>query len=218
MRFLWTDFGGVLTPPSAESNRAFCAAQGIPEDAFMAAVRKVAQPFGGDLMVALDTPLITQDEWSRRVARALAEDAGIETDLSDFPATFFADRRVNQEWLDFLHSVRARGIFVGLLSNMVPAWDPYWRQMVPPADVFDDVVLSFEVGARKPTAAIFELAAARAGAAPSACVLVDDLAANCEGARAAGWNSVRFSDTTAAVAQVEALLSVPVPLSPGGQR
>jgi putative hydrolase of the HAD superfamily len=113
---------------------------------------------------------------------------------------------VNEEWLTFLKGLRAEGVFVGLLSNMVPAWDEHWRRMVPPQDVFDHVVLSFEAGCRKPMPEIFRLAEKACGIPASASVLVDDVAGNCAGARAAGWHAVEFATAAQAITQVTALL------------
>ncbi|CCH15753.1 HAD family hydrolase [Micromonospora lupini] len=203
MRAVWTDFAGVLTPPVGETVRSFCAAQGIEPDQYLGAMKVVGDRYGGDTMAPLDTPLITQDEWATQMEEVLAERYGVSADLSDFGAKWFADRRSNTEWVDWLRTLRRQGTFVGLVSNMVPAWDVHWRAMLPVAELFDDVVLSFEVGARKPEPAIFALAATRAGVPPRDCVLVDDLAKNCAGAQAAGWHAVHFTSTGEAVAELE---------------
>lgn len=207
VRAVWTDFGGVLTPPVNRHLADFCEREGIPVDAFRRAMAEVARPFGGDLMAPLDTPLLSQDEWSDRITAAIRADTGLDVDLSGFDERWFAGRRPNQPWLDRLRELRAEGYFIGLLSNMPPAWDRHWRRMVPPEGLFDSVVLSFEVGARKPEPALFELAATRAGLHPSECLLVDDLAANCAGARAAGWQAVEFGTADAAIAELAGLLA-----------
>lgn len=203
---IWTDFGGVLTPPVGESVARFCGAAGLEPDVFQAAMRAVAERNGvRDAMAPLDTPLITQQTWERQMAEAVTAITGEPADLSDFPERWFADRAVNDSWVGWLRGRHRDGGFVGLLSNMPPAWDPYWRRMAPPDGLFTDVVLSFQVGCRKPEPAIFALAARRAGRDPGDCVLVDDLPANCDGARAAGWRAVRFTDTASAAAELDAL-------------
>ncbi|HEY7868232.1 MAG TPA: HAD family phosphatase [Methylomirabilota bacterium] len=57
-------------------------------------------------------------------------------------------------------------------------------------DLFDDIVVSAEVGMAKPIAAIFRLAAERLGLPPEACVFVDDWDQNVEAARALGMTAV----------------------------
>ncbi|MDX6354087.1 MAG: putative hydrolase of the superfamily, partial [Streptomyces sp.] len=57
-----------------------------------------------------------------------------------------------------------------------------------------------------PMPEIFRLGEQAGGVPASACVLVDDVAGNCAGARAAGWHAVEFATAAQAIAQVTALL------------
>lgn len=56
--------------------------------------------------------------------------------------------------------------------------------------LFDDIVISAEVGMAKPAPEIFRLAAHRLGLPPEACVFVDDWDQNVEAARALGMQAV----------------------------
>ena len=56
--------------------------------------------------------------------------------------------------------------------------------------LFDDIVISAEVGMAKPLAAVFRLAAERLHLPPEACVFVDDWDKNVEAARAVGMQAV----------------------------
>jgi putative hydrolase of the HAD superfamily len=56
--------------------------------------------------------------------------------------------------------------------------------------LFDDIVVSAEVGMAKPASAIFQLAADRLGLPPAACVFVDDWDQNIEAARGLGMTGV----------------------------
>ncbi|TDC77875.1 HAD family hydrolase [Streptomyces hainanensis] len=209
VRAVWTDYGGVLTPPVAETLSRFCAELGVPVPVYLDAMRRVARDCGAgdDVMAPLDTPLLSQEEWESRTAAAIHAISGVRPDLSGQPARWFADRAVNEPWIRTLAALRRRGIFVGLLSNMPPAWDPHWRRAVPPDGLFDGVVLSHAAGCRKPQPEIFARAAAQAGVGADECVLVDDLAANCRGAERAGWRSVEFHDAVAATARLAGLLA-----------
>jgi putative hydrolase of the HAD superfamily len=207
VRAIWTDYGGVLTPPIDHTMSIFCDRVGVRPDAFLAAMRTVAEPYGTDIMAPLDTPLMTEEEWSGEMEDALRRDHDAGVDLSDFGEKWFTDRETNERWLDRLRRLRADGAFVGMLSNMVPSWDRQWRRLIPPDELFDAVVLSFEAGCRKPEQKIFDLAAERAGVAPAECVMVDDLAANCEGAVEAGWQAIHFTDTAAAIEELERRLA-----------
>jgi putative hydrolase of the HAD superfamily len=90
---------------------------------------------------------------------------------------------------------------------MVPSWDGHWRRMVDVDELFDHVVLSFEVGYRKPAPEMFALASQLAGVEPSECLLVDDLPKNCAGAEAAGWRAIHFTDAPSAAAQLWRVLA-----------
>ena len=85
----------------------------------------------------------------------------------------------------------------------------YWKLTVPPRDQmrrhaldpdallrhFEHCVLSYEVGALKPSAKIFEEAVARAGCEAGECFFTDDLAVNVEAARKHGMDAVQFLST-----------------------
>ncbi|MGF1428123.1 HAD-IA family hydrolase [Kitasatospora sp. LaBMicrA B282] len=209
---VWSDFGGVLTPSAAESTRAFGERIGVRPEVLRRAVGTVTARYGvSDPMEPLDTPLVDEATWTRQLEQVLAEEHGLPVRIGDFGSHWFADRAVNEPWLAALRGLRSRGVFVGLLSNMVPSWERHWRAMVPAEELFDQVVVSHQVGCRKPDRRIFELAASLAGRPPEHCVLVDDLAANCAGARAAGWHAIEFSDAGSALDRLTTWLDQPGP-------
>jgi len=194
----------VLTPPISETFSAFCEKTGLPAQPLLTAVLKVTASYGtDDILLPIDTPLVTEEEWLAQVGEALYEDTGLRAEgLTSIADAWFGDRPVNKAWLDRLGQLRDRGMFVGMISNMVPTWDAHWRRMVDPAANFDGVLLSFEAGYRKPAREIFELAVGQSGVAAEHSVFVDDLPRNVEGALAAGWQAIHF---TAAAAAIEAL-------------
>lgn len=205
---VWTDFGGVLTPPISHTMGVFCRSAGLDPEVLMAAVGKVTRGYGTtDMMEPIDTPLVTETEWLRQIGDVLEADHGVSLRLSTLADAWFDGRETNHAWVAALREIAARGVFVGLISNMVPAWDDHWRRMVPVDELFADVLLSFEVGHRKPQPPMFELAARRAGVPAEECVLVDDLEHNLAGARAAGWHAVHFRDARSALAEIEPLLA-----------
>jgi FMN phosphatase YigB (HAD superfamily) len=66
------------------------------------------------------------------------------------------------------------------------------RQFAEVLAHFDALVLSHEVGARKPLAAFFRHCESLAGCAPHECLFIDDLPANVEGATACGWHGIVY--------------------------
>jgi epoxide hydrolase-like predicted phosphatase len=75
-------------------------------------------------------------------------------------------------------------------------------------DLFDVVVISGEVGMRKPESRIFHLAAERLGLPPRACVFVDDLAPNVRGAAAVGMVGVHHVTPQQTIEELEALFGI----------
>jgi epoxide hydrolase-like predicted phosphatase len=78
-------------------------------------------------------------------------------------------------------------------SNTNPIHARHFRQQF--ADVlqpFDAVVLSYEIGVRKPRAGFYEHCQRLAGCGPGECVFIDDLPANVGGARACGWQGILY--------------------------
>jgi putative hydrolase of the HAD superfamily len=79
---------------------------------------------------------------------------------------------------------------VGLLSNAGPGL----RGLIAPlAGSFDDIVISAEVGWRKPEPEIFELALRRLDSRPGETLFVDDFPHNVEAARELGIRGHRFT-------------------------
>lgn len=73
-------------------------------------------------------------------------------------------------------------------------------------ECFTEVFLSYKEGIAKPNPDAFRLAAERVGVRPEDCVMIDDLASNCEGAELAGMKSILHISNQSTIAQVTALL------------
>ena len=103
---------------------------------------------------------------------------------------------------DMIRTVRGAGYRTGLLSN---SWgcDEYPRADFP--GLFDAVVISGEVGLRKPDPAIYELAVQRLGLPAEQIVFVDDLRPNVRAAVAAGMVGVQHVDVETTVGELEIL-------------
>jgi putative hydrolase of the HAD superfamily len=75
-------------------------------------------------------------------------------------------------------------------------------------ELFDHVVLSGEVGVRKPSRRIFRIAAERAGVPPERCLMVDDLEHNLVGAGRVGMQTLLHRDPATTVAELERAFGV----------
>ncbi|MGQ4388189.1 HAD-IA family hydrolase [Streptomyces sp. SAS_270] len=211
---VWTDFGGVLTPPVDVTFTEFADRTGVPLWSLKESMRIVGEKYGTDSMGVIDIPLLDEASWSSELEDVLGGTFGIVADLENFGDRWFAGRPANAAWAGHLETFRARGAFVGLLSNLPPSWERHRRFMIDDSH-FDGIVCSYAVGSRKPEPEIFEIAAQRAGLAPHQCVLVDDLEKNVAGAIAAGWQAVHFRDADQAARQITGLLNATAPLAAG---
>jgi putative hydrolase of the HAD superfamily len=79
--------------------------------------------------------------------------------------------------------------------------------MLPVDEIFETVVDSGFVGCRKPESRIYELTLERVGEPAGACLFIDDVLVNIEGARKAGLNAVHFQDNEQAIAEIRSALN-----------
>ena len=108
---------------------------------------------------------------------------------------------------DTIRAVRKAGFSTALLSN---SWgcDEYPRADFP--ELFDAVVISAEVGMRKPEEGIFLHAVQTLGLTPQECVFIDDMQANVDAATACGMAAVLHTEAETTAAALQDLLGVPL--------
>ena len=82
---------------------------------------------------------------------------------------------------------------VGVLSNSTLRLEKELLEGNGIHDIFHVVINSARVGIAKPDAGIYHHAAKAVGLEPSACVHIDDLPHNVEGAREAGFQAVHYA-------------------------
>jgi putative hydrolase of the HAD superfamily len=198
------DFGGVLTNPVWDSFAAFCRQEGLDPDAVKRLFRE--DPEALALLRRLETGAISEDDFERGFGEML----GLKNHqrLID---SMFAGMTPDEEMLDAVRDLRRAGIQTGLISN---SWsvDHYDRDLL--RELFEVVVISAEVKLHKPEPEIYLLAAERLGVEPGACLFVDDLRENCEGAEAVGMTAVRHRSTGETRERLAALTGVRLTVSP----
>ena len=79
-----------------------------------------------------------------------------------------------------------------LLSNTNEIHFPMLREAYPMLGRFDDCILSYQVGALKPSPAIYREAITRAQCRPEECFFTDDILAYVQAAREHGIDAVQF--------------------------
>ncbi|HET7870732.1 MAG TPA: HAD family phosphatase [Actinomycetota bacterium] len=192
---LLLDYGGVLTTSESESFAAFCRQTGVDPRRLSSLIARAYTGVEPDGMIAeLERGRVMEPEFERWLAAELSPGLEEPLDPIGLTARLFARVRPDDRMLRAVRLARSTGIRAVLLSNSWGAGDDQRRQ----ADLFDAILISRDVGLRKPEQGIYVLAAERIGLPAKACLFVDDMADNVRGARAAGMVALlhRAAETT----------------------
>jgi FMN phosphatase YigB (HAD superfamily) len=111
----------------------------------------------------------------------------------------------NQPLLDYIEQLRAT-YKVGMLSNISMRTIDDFFPSTERRTLFDDAIISSEVGLIKPYPAIYLLAADRLGVMPAEAVMIDDTIVNCDGARQAGMQAIVYTTFEAMKRELDSLL------------
>ena len=136
---------------------------------------------------------------------AFAELLGL-ADSDGLIERLFGGLRPDELMIGAVRKARQGGVRTALISN---SWGLGIYERAP-VDLFDQTVISGDVGMHKPQPEIYELACERLGIAPADCVFVDDLRENVTGAEAVGMTAILHRDSEQTVARLEELLGVPL--------
>ena len=212
LRGVITDWGGVMTSPILHTVNAWLEAEQIDRDSYLAVMRPwIAQAYGAD---GEDSPIhllergeFPDAEFERLLAERLVGVNGLPVAPERLLARMFAATVLDAAMQDLMRALRRAGLRTALLSN---SWgsDDYPRQLFP--ELFDAVVISAEVGMRKPEERIFRLAAELLGLRPAECVFIDDIEANVLAAEAIGLVGVHHRESGPTAERLTELLGVPL--------
>jgi putative hydrolase of the HAD superfamily len=210
VRGVITDWGGVLTNPIGESVNAWLAEEAIDREHYASVMRPlIAQAYrdGADdnLIHALERGECREDEFERLLASQLRRIDGGQVAAAGLLTRMFAASRLEVAMVELIRQLRAAGLRTALLSN---SWgrSSYHRPLF--AELFDEVVISCEVGMRKPEERIFQLATSRLGLSPAECVFIDDIEANVLAAEGAGLIGLWHTEVPATAAMLTELLGM----------
>jgi epoxide hydrolase-like predicted phosphatase len=200
-----------MTSPIGHSVNAWLVADGIDRASYVTVMRQwVAQAYadGTDTnpIHALERGECTNDEFELALARELVLENGGPVAGQGLLARMFAGQTLDDAMLALFRQLKAGGVPTGLLSN---SWGGGYPRELFPA-MFDAVVISGEVGMRKPEPRIFLHAAELLGLAPQECVFIDDIQANITAAEQIGFTGVLHSAADDTAQQVANLLGVPL--------
>jgi putative hydrolase of the HAD superfamily len=210
LRGVIIDWGGVMTNPIAETMNAWLEADGIDRESYVAVMRPwLRQAYGTDSQTspvhALERGECDHEEFERLLAGQLVRFDGQPVLADGLLARMFAASILDQAMLEMMRTLRCAGVRTALLSN---SWGGtgYPRELFP--EIFDAVVISSEVGMRKPEERIFRHAAQLLGLEPEECVFIDDIEANVLAAQTLGLVGLRHQESRLTVERLGELLGV----------
>ncbi len=173
------DYGGVLTTDIWTALRGLlrgrgAAALGRPRSLPRRSRRR------SDCCAASRPARSDTDEFEPRFGALL----GL-SDHDGLTERLFAGLEPDEAMIGAVRAARARGQRTGLISN---SWGLGIYERAP-TGLFDEAVISGEVGLHKPQPEIYLLSCERLGVQPGEAVFVDDLRENCAGAEAVGMTA-----------------------------
>ena len=200
---LIVDFGGVLTSPLQDSMVAFAEELDIELQDLVRVALAAYSGADDDLVVGFETGRIPEEEFARSFAQRLTEATGRAVPHEGIVDRIFGALRPEEEMFDVVASARRAGYKTGLLSNS-------WGLRGYPRDrfeqLFDGVVISGEVGMRKPDAEIYSFTTEKLGVEAQACVFVDDHPGHLKAALDAGMTTVLHRTPAETIAELHTLL------------
>lgn len=209
------DWGGVLTTSLSEAIGAWLAADRIDVPHYRDVMTRMVDGAYADgaaaarenLIHALERGEIETAAFERALAARLRTIDGEPPVAEGILTRMFAAFHPVEPMYDMLRAARAAGLRTCLVSNSWGAEYPRegWDE------VFDGVVISGEVGMRKPEEGIFRHALDLIGLEAHQCVFIDDIEANINAARRLGIHGIHHTEPAATLAELERLLRLTFP-------
>jgi putative hydrolase of the HAD superfamily len=182
------DFGGVITTSVLRAFEQFGELVGAPPGLILDLLSHDIA--ARELLVEHECGRIDADAFDRGFAERLCAH-GLEVQPDGLLSRMQAGLRRDDDTVRLIDDLRASGVPIALVSNA------FGRDCYAGFDLdalADVVVISSEVGVRKPSRKIYAIACERLGIDPRQAVMVDDLQQNLDGAARLGIAGVLHTD------------------------
>jgi glucose-1-phosphatase len=183
IKTIFFDLGNVIIP--FDFKRAYSRLQPLCNYP----VTEIPQRMRGtDLISRFESGLVGSEQFVKEFSALLELRINYDAFCDLWTSVFLPEPLIQDSLLESLR----RRYRLMILSNTNPIHFHMIRANYPLLAHFDHCVLSYEVGALKPSEEIFRAAVGHAGCAASECFFTDDLAVNVEAARKHGMDAVQF--------------------------
>ena len=193
IRTLLFDLGNVLVRFSHER---MCEQMGEVCRCAGAEIRRLL--FDSGLQREFECGQLSEAEFHHR----LEQELGRPIDIDKLRVAGSDIFELNEPLVPIIDALRRQGRRLVLLSNTSVTHFQWVKRRFDILERFDEFVVSFEIGAAKPEAAIYEAALDSIGCAPNECFYTDDIAAYVECGRRFGLQAEVFTDASALIKQL----------------
>lgn len=206
---LIVDWGGVLTGNLRDAVHRWA----IADDVDIAAYGDIMGNWLGDEgalearlnpVHALERGEMEVPHFEQRLAEELSRRGGRPIEAQGLLQRMFDHFEHAHDMTGLVRRAHDRGLVTGLLSN---SWGDHYPEHLWDG-MFDAVVISGQVGMRKPEERIFRYTFDLMGLAPEDCVFVDDLAHNIRAGAQLGMPGVLHVSYEQTLGELEALIGV----------
>ena len=203
------DWGGVLTQPVNSAVSAWMKSDGIDEQIFEKVMGSwLGQTAGMEAQLnpvhALERGELQVPLFEQRLAEELTKYAHHEINHHGLLQRMFDHFMQADDMRGLVYRVRKLGYKTALLSNS-------WGNQYPRSgweDMFDAVVISGEVGMRKPEHRIYEFTLQQVGMAAAASIFVDDIFHNIQAAAEVGMAGIHHTTYETTKTELAAILNI----------
>ena len=191
------DIGGVMLPYSIPQQKQFIA------DSIDVELDDVIRAYKKYLPMLEIAALDTEEFWQGLITET-GSTADPKKSMHIWTDHYIRENPLIPKMLSMVDSLRHQGYGVGILSNIDAAHGVInlHRHIF---EHFDEVLLSYQVGVRKPDSAAFRLLANRLDVELEELIFVDDLPLNVDAAQAIGINAVLFESLEQLVPELKSL-------------
>lgn len=202
MALIVSDLGGVLVRLEADRcHRCWSSLSGLPVEE----VRR--RLFPDPVYEALERGEVSTEQYMAHVRSELGADIDDETLTDCFTDIYLG---LDTGVLAALARFRDEGHRLVALTNTNRSHHDRWRPIYrEPLAVFDDIHLSFELGARKPETACFQAVLAAEETPAHQTVFIDDALGHVEAARKFGMAAIHHTGPEQLLGDLKALLQRP---------
>ena len=179
------DFGGVVAQLDRDQMRRLERRHGLPKGGLWRAMYEAPE------WQALKAGTGSETDWLEATSRTLDQLAGHAVSDQVLREEWQCWRRLDADIIALVSTLRPR-YRVGMISNSKLTLEDELRDELGIYDDFEIVVNSARVGIKKPDTRIYHHAAGQMGVEYAACVHIDDLQPNIDGAIAAGFSAIHY--------------------------